>query len=215
MGKKKQQNIETTICEFIDEPPLVMYDVGVGPKSEYMVLGEIYPDMKIVGMEPSRNFFLSLLPSFPGLLLPYAVWNEPAELELHRRSSEYDATDAPTVFSVGPGKRELTETETVTAKTLDWIDEQMGCLDRILLWMDIEGAELKALQGATKMLEEHRVKWLNLEVMPSEVPTEGWPLEQEISDFLAGYGYKLAHKYGMRKWYQPSKPHCDAIYVLA
>ena len=215
MRMGKQEKLEATICEFIDDPPLDMYDVGVGYKSEYIVLGEKYPDMRIIGIEPSGSRFGDLVPEFPSLMFPYAAWDECTQLELFRRNSEGGCGDAPTVFPSGPGKEELTEVETVTAKTLDWIDEQMGGLDRILLWMDIEGAELKALQGATKMLEEHRVKWLNLEVMPSEVPAPGWPLEKEISDFLAGYGYKQVHKYGMRRWYQPSKPHYDAIYVLS
>ena len=56
---------------------------------------------------------------------------------------------------------DLIELETTT---IDTIDAEHGPFDNAILWADIEGAEMKMLQGATKMLTEQRIQCIYLEI---------------------------------------------------
>jgi FkbM family methyltransferase len=199
-----QEKKEEVISQFIEKSPEAMFDIGVGPKSEYLTLGRRYPNMKIYGFEPCRVRFERLVPKFPGILMPYAAWDENAELKLHRKTKDAKFGDAPTIFNQGRNKLKISES--VSARTLDWLDDQLGNLDRILLWMDIEGAEMKALMGATRMLKDQRIKWLNLEVRPKP-KREIIPSEDDITGFLKIFGYKQVLKYSI------NPDFCDAIYT--
>jgi FkbM family methyltransferase len=72
-----------------------------------------------------------------------------------------------------------TEVETTT---LD-CEITSECVD--LIWMDVQGAELVVLQGATEILK--KTKMVSIEFHEGQY--EGAPSSQEIRDFLAPYGF--------------------------
>lgn len=77
----------------------------------------------------------------------------------------------------------------VAVWTLDGFDWRMGCLDRILLWLDVEGSELPALRSGSRLLASGRVRWINLEERRNgHCPALGWCDPQELHAFLAGHG---------------------------
>ena len=81
-------------------------------------------------------------------------------------------------------------TITVTAARLDSLVEEMdlGKDSRILLWMDIEGAELRALEGAVGFLREHRPV-VHPEIHPIQLARQGRSPD-DVRGRLAELGYR-------------------------
>jgi FkbM family methyltransferase len=206
MVNVQEKNYERSICKFIDpdKKPITLLDIGVGLKSEYITLLKEYPDMASIGLEPCPMTFKTLVPKFPGLLLPYAVWKEPTNLDLYFSKSNLNAAS---VFAIGRD-----ENVKVHARTLDSIDRQLGFPDRILLWIDVEGAELMALQGAIKLLGSGRVRWINIAVRNKWSDNVNASTREEVHQLLTKFGYqeKLQYNHHNR---QSEFWRCDAIYV--
>jgi len=199
------KNKELTISKFISEPPDLMLDVGVGPKSEYLSLASVYPNMKIVGFEPHPFRFISVLRKFNGLLLPYAIWDKNETVEIYSNTEEAAMFDPPSCFRYNDSQVSVS----MEAKTLDWVLDYMGDFKNILLWMDIEGAELKALQGAPKTLD--RVKYINVELCDTPL-YEGSCDGSQVDSFLTNAGFELVHSYQFSVGIDEIKFH-DAIYI--
>jgi len=184
----QQQRRERVIAGFVETTPSAMYDIGVGLKTEWLTLGKIWPEMKIFGCEPCLRNYFKILPKFPGKLFPVALGDKPGKriLYLHPKNP--------------------TEVE-VPVWTLDYFDYVADRPDNILLWMDIEGAELLALKGGQKLIESKRVKWINLE-QHFEPRAEGWVEPEQLHQFLVAAGYERRLEYGKSKDLQ------DVIYTL-
>jgi hypothetical protein len=72
---------ETYISRFLDKNlSWSLYDIGVGPKTEYFSLSKVIPKLKVFGTEPNPRLFKNLKDNFNkigGVLLDYAVSDEP------------------------------------------------------------------------------------------------------------------------------------------
>ncbi len=188
----------------VTRPPTTILDVGVGiakaGDEEHLVFRKAFPGAKMIGLEPCMPRFQKLVGGFDGLLLPYAAWNENTRLETFRREEASEFRDSASCFrNFNPGHA---VSEWVEARTLDWIDRHVGFMTDVLLWMDIEGAELNALKGGEELLE--RVHWINLEVRPK--PKLG-ASEAELVAHLYQRGFALVAKHNQHGG------HCDAIFV--
>jgi hypothetical protein len=125
-----------------------------------------FPHMKCVGFEPNeeacrkQNTELA----FPGVVHPYALWSETADLTLMlpggfdpKRASVCAPENRPDFAPeavVKPFQKTI-------GKPLDSLSDLLGPFTNAVLWIDIEFAELAALQGATKLLDQ--VLLINLE----------------------------------------------------
>lgn len=201
---------EDAICQFIYTPPNAMYDIGVGPKSEWKVLSGHYPSMRLYGCEPHPVMYESLKKSFPGSLCQKAVSNcgQTAVLHMPLDSSNLKRSMRGSLHRLKTTEEEIP----VEVITLDQFDVWAGQPDRILLWMDIEGSELDALKSGPMLLASGRVKWINLEERKGteeeldERLVDGWCRPDEIKRFLEGHGYRpILH-------YNNQKTHWDVIY---
>ena len=193
---------EAAIAKFIRGAPRALYDIGVGPKSEWRTLRKRYPKLKVFGCEPHPATYQSLLRGgFPGALLNVAIG------EAEGTATLFDSADDAKRASLLP----LAESERqipTEVWTLDRFDREMGQQDRILLWMDIEGTELAALRGGTKLLDSGRVRWINLEERRNgDCPAVGWTDPAELHAFLTSHGFVRAADYNRHPTHQ------DAIYV--
>lgn len=204
--KNYNQKHDTVISQFISPTisPEMLINVGVGCKRESNTLSTLYPAMKSTGLEPCPITFKQNITTFPGILLPYAAWSEETYLDLYFSKSNLDAAS---VFAIGRD-----ENVKVYARTLDSIDHQLGYPDRILLWMDIEGAELMALQGGTKLLESGRVNWINIAVRNKWSGNMKASTREEVHQFLTKFGYKEKLQYNHHNR-QSEFWRCDAIYL--
>ncbi|MFA1621231.1 FkbM family methyltransferase [Rhizobium mongolense] len=198
---------EYMFCEFIN-PQLInnVYDIGVGPKSEYDTIKSKFKNISFYGTEPNPDFFEMLRDKFPGKLLDYAISEEGGrslvEFHLHPENIMAsgiipydDARDAPR--------------KSVKSITLDEFDSECGRQDGVLIWMDIEGYELKALKSGAALLSSGRVQLLNLEVRSSWNGKNGGCTEAEIDDYLSSFGYSKVFSYNHYR----SSHHHDSIYA--
>lgn len=195
----KQQKMEGWIARHIKQPPHVLYDIGVGPKTEAQTLRALYPKMLIYGCEPLMYEYPGLRQSFPGKLLDVAISDEHGRVTLHYNPD--NLLDSSAIHHLDG----QTATKTAEAWTLDMFDQWFGCPKRILLWMDIEGMELTALYGAEKLLKSHRVRWINIEERRQDL--DGWPRAEDIRQLLAEYGYIRLQEYNKHPLHQ------DVIYI--
>lgn len=92
----------------------------------------------------------------------------------------------------------------VEAVTLEqWaMDSKVNAVD--VLWMDLQGAELKALKGMGELLET--VKVIYTEVEYKEVYFDQ-PLFDEVNEFLVLQGFRLHAKMNTSVWFG------DALYI--
>ena len=169
---------------------------GPADGDEAQTVKEKYPNIGVIGFEPNRQMRLrQQRAGFPGPLLTYAL----SDIE------------GNTILRVPKGmprsstiRRDLTGLsclkETVTAATLDNTSNREGPFTNVVLWIDIEEAELRCLKGARKLLESGRILLINLEVMNVEQLSE-------ITEFLSQYGLREVKRWGQTK---PGK--CDVIF---
>lgn len=133
---------------------------GPADGDEAQVFHEEFPDVSIHGFEPNQGFFdYQLSHDFPGSLRQAALAEAPGKLpfyimgEKEGRSSRLVASHTPAY-----------EVDVVTIDSL-------GLNEPTVLWLDIERAELRALQGASRMLSHGLIDVVLLEVLPdTETP---------------------------------------------
>jgi len=97
---------------------------------------------------------------------------------------------------------EFSEVIVVQTETLDNFCAMQGITQIDFIHMDVQGAELKVLSGATRMLPRIRAIWMEVAF---EATYEGQPLELEATRWMAEQGFRKIHQvsYG---------PEGDALY---
>ena len=199
---KQQRRHESFVCRFIDGEPGALYDIGVGPKTEWKTLSEKYPGMKVFGCEPLPHRYEKLAANgFPGPLENVAIGEGEGVMPIYFHTQRRQIAS---MFAV----RAANATHNVEVWTLDRFDEHMGKPDRILLWMDIEGSELTALRSGKELLASGRVHWINVEErLSGEMPAPGWCKPEDLHDYLTQSGFERAAEYNNHRTHQ------DAVYV--
>jgi FkbM family methyltransferase len=95
---------------------------------------------------------------------------------------------------------------TVEATTLARWSQEASISNIDLVWMDLQGAELKAMQGMGELLKNIRILYTEVEFKPMYL---GQPLFAEIDQFLRAHGFRLHGKFNLSEWFG------DAMYVQA
>jgi len=79
----------------------------------------------------------------------------------------------------------------------DW--GRQNAIDQIdLLWMDLQGAELKALQGLGELI--HQVKFIYTEVEYQPIYL-GQPTHEQLHSYLEARGFRLHRKFNTSAWF--------------
>lgn len=159
--------------------PNFFIDIGVGKLgSEAWLIKKYWPNCTIVGFEPSKQRYSYLKDSYPGLLINEAVSDS-------FYVTGYDGIDF--VLNCRKDERQLYSPVTIGSTTIDQILSRCQ-VPKAVVWADVEGSELKVLEGAKMSLCFNRIKALNLELNKNRV-ADGWCTADEVIDFLAQYKY--------------------------
>lgn len=177
------------IFPYIDFVPEWFLLGGPADGDEAQVFHAKYPQAQAIGWEPNPALYdYQLEAGFPGILRKCALWSDthdvgvgvlrlgesPDEQQRNRTSSLVRA------YTHAGYQAELA--------TLDQMERIHGPFLNAVLWLDIEGSELAALQGGTKLLARGTVRLINLEVFSDQ--------EASLGSFLAIYGYYEAGRWG-------------------
>ena len=181
-----------------------LYNFGVGhwPHQEALQWKKRRPDVEIYGVEPNPITYFDRINDYPGNLYQIGVWSENSVQELnmsrdfgHSSFLKQEEEWIKRVKTKGTHDSSviIDDRVSVLCQTIDSLDNFFGNPDNIFIWMDIEGAELKALKGARALLESGRVKGLFLESATEKINRRvGEPKLPDLNRFLYNYGF--SHK---------------------
>jgi len=195
MNWNKQEVQEAFISRCIQGAPTTLYNIGVGPKSEYLTLKTIYPEMAVFGCEPLVSQYKGLKKRFNGELLEVAIGTKSGKSKIYfEEGKELCAS----MLKKGAGR----QSKKIDVITLDEFDELCGKPERILLWADIEGMELSMLKSGPKLLASGRVRWINMEEHKADTETI-----ESINALLEKVAFERTIEYNKHPGHQ------DVLYV--
>lgn len=183
--------------------PTCLIDVGVGCGTEAWEIGQTYPGIKIIGLEPSVEMHQKTIEMrYPGELLSVGAWSHCRKHQLSRLKRESN------LYYTRPFVADGGDFEEVELRPLDELIDTYSLQPGIILWLDIEGSELEALRGAWRLLQS-RVVLINAEVRATP-KFQSACSEAEVDAFLAAFGFAKTLVYNR---HTGDDPHHDAIYV--
>lgn len=182
----------------------LLIQVGVGPfwqKEEADVFSKVWAGIKIIGFEPIPHVASNAVKDgYPGEMRAKALSDTVGTREFYYSKHH-----------VGGGS--------LFRAKADWekIEVEVGTLDselmpmenwtnKILLWLDCEGAELSVLKGGERFIE--RVDMVNVE-MTELPPALGWCSPHDVHAWLVEKGFKRQHVHTHRL----TAGQYDGIYV--
>jgi len=190
--RKRNALMASTYIPDCSKGPGAFYNIGVGPliKSEWRHWKELYPEMQLFGCEPNPVLYSQLLMKFPGRLFSCGI-SDKESIEMYMEPEKEKTFGRSSIFPVNGLSDKTIRVECIT---LNEFDQEVGSLESILLWMDIEGSELIALKSGEELLKSGRVHTINLELR-DKPEIEGWPTATEITEYLSTIGFKKAVDY--------------------
>lgn len=165
-----------------------------------------WPSIRIIGIEPNPEAYEWQLkngwPSDCPLLLYALADSCGQDIELvYEPGKLRNASCDPDSLKGNRGNPSAVYRKAETI-SLDYLDWRYGPFEDAILWLDIEGSEYKALQGAKYLIERRAFVVMNLE-MQNRVPG----LMEGIPALLSPYGY-----HAVQEW-NASESCRDRIYV--
>lgn len=189
--------LEPRICQYLDQPPAALYQIGVGSadprESTWRQLLTLWSTMRLYGCEPYPSRYRQLADRFPGTLLHVALGAAAGRMML------------PGTPQLG----DLDSMQPVDVWTLDQFDRRCGRRDRVLLWLNVAGSELDVLQAGRELLSSGRVRWVNIEADSNHRErADFWRDMARIRRELGQHGFRLAEAYNL------NRGQLSAIHVL-
>lgn len=196
-NETKVQNIARKLVK----PGMTAIDVGANLGNYSIVLGKLVGESgKVYAFEPTSTVFKNFKDRLDnqGLsninVFKKAVFSENKEIEFHEFPEEYSVWNSlgkPQILNPENPQEyiPIVKTEIVEGITLDFFCETEN-IERIdYLKIDVEGAEADVLLGATKLLENKNIDFIQFEV--SQRMLEGWNRKAEdVFNILIEYGYE-------------------------
>ena len=153
---------------------------GPADGNEAQTIHERYPKVKCIGFEPNPvMFYKQSVLDFPGQLHRYALWSHSTELRLNT-PKEGDNADRMSSVCRNFRDKSILCSHKVSGRSLDSLSAELGPFTNMVLWLDIEFAELQALRGAVDLLQRGQILLVNLEAFANTLPG--------IECYLAQYG---------------------------
>lgn len=178
----------------LDFKPEWMIDCGPANAYEAMTVYNRWNDVKFLLLEPSPISFEAALKNLPpgGTLLEAAVWDRDTYVDLYYpedllHSNLFGTHENAIVEDTHGLGFDTSDVSKVQARSLDSLDNEYGPFSKAILWLDVEGAERRALKGASRLLESGAIWAINLENRPD--------FAAEIDQLLIPRGFEKLYTY--------------------
>lgn len=174
-------------------PENVAWFIVGGPMlgDEAQVFKKRFTQAKVIGFEPNPAAFdYQVENDFPGQLLKCALWDSVGEVQFKPMGDNGYAIGANPEWT-GP-RDGVGDTMPVHAVTLDKILSLDNVHDAVL-WLDVEGSELRALRGAEGLLRGKQIVLINVELYYRD--RENLEDNEGVHGYLTGLGYEVAHRW--------------------
>jgi FkbM family methyltransferase len=212
------ENGENELLRLAGPNVTTVVEFGAADGRDTEVFARRFPLARVFGIEPVPQSFKKLSERcglFPNLVaVEAAVGETPGEARLFI-SSEADASSIsrPLVTGSAFDKHTVTVEEVVVRQiTMDVICDEHNISSIDILKMDAQGAELRALKGASKLLGRSGVKYIFSEIQFIRI-YEDTCLFHELWEFLESNEFYLHGIYGMNHNEHGQLCWGDAIFV--
>lgn len=185
------------ISKYLESNEPLIIEAGAFDGRDSLRMSKFWPKAKIFSFEAVPNLFniaQSNCLNYPNIrVINLALSNEESqEIELYtfKGMGQVHGSSSilkPTLHSRYKPKIKFNEIIKVEAVTLDSWTKNIGISNIDLLWLDLQGAELKILSGAHDILQNTRVCHLEVSRNPLY---EGAPTLTEVDDFMKSKGFK-------------------------
>jgi FkbM family methyltransferase len=194
---------------FSGEAPLTIFDIGACEGEDSIRYARLFPASRVFAFEPlPRNLAIAeRLIGTSGVtnvrLIPCALAESDGEADFHVSSGHPPDVPETSDWDYGNKSSSLLPPDAHT-KIHPWVhfDEVIRVpvrtvlsvahewdLDRVdFMHIDVQGAELKVLQGAGDLLATVTAIWLEVEAVPLY---RDQPLRDEVAEFLSAHGFEL------------------------
>lgn len=185
-----------SIARYLPKNPVIV-EAGAHIGRDTIKMHKAWPTSTIHAFEPVPELYSYLIDNtapYPKIFCyPLALSNVTGESTFFVSSGRSTATSS--FFEAGRYQEQFPDTlfspSLVQTITLDEWTQLHSIMHVDALWLDMQGAELQALQGALKMLS-------NISVIHTEVNLteryKGIPLYPEIKQWLLDQGFTIAHE---------------------
>ena len=181
------------IIPFLPHAPRWLVIAGPADANEAQTARELWPDIKIIGVEPNPEAVaFQRGAGWPEdcPLLEAALSEACGRAEMCYESGRLrNGSLDPTHLGGNRGNPVVTFRKVLTV-TLDDLDRDYGPLEDAVVWMDIEGSEYHAMLGATNLLRRRAVLLWNVE-MQTRIPG----LMEGIAALMDRHGYRAVHEW--------------------
>lgn len=191
------------VFPFIVDEPRWLILAGPASGNEAQCFSRRWTALRVLGIEPNHEArtwqfkYGGWNHDWP--LLPYALSNAARTQHMRLPHGYLESASLDPVHADSCYPEERVE---VTTVTLDHLDSLFGPFEDAVLWMDIEGSEYKALQGAVELLRRRAFQLINVEML-----TGVTEVMEGVPRILEGAGYRA-----VKDW-NASEACRDRVYV--
>ena len=211
--------IQKRLMSKMNRHKLTIFDVGAHLGQSAEQYRRLFPEAEIVCVEPFLDSSVAIQEKFSTdakvNVVTMAVSDTTGQARFYVNSFAPTNSLLPRPTSARryyPSKAKPLREIDVDVITIDDLMRRKQILSIDILKIDVQGGELKALEGATMLLKHARVSLIYTELM--FVPHyENGTRFYELCAFLAGFGYSLFDFYDFRRATNGQLRQADAIFV--
>jgi FkbM family methyltransferase len=198
LNQGSYERAEQEFCARYVQPGMTVLDVGANHGVYTLLFAKLAAPANVHAFEPEQWNFERLrvnvaLNGFDNVVANRrAVFSEPGEVTLNVFPPEqhgWHTLGSPRMEVDGQPRPPVTQ-QTVAAVTLDGYAAERGLEQIDLLKLDVEGAELGVLRGASRLLAEGRIRCMLFEISRSMVEGMGHRPE-EVLQFVRDSGFAV------------------------
>jgi FkbM family methyltransferase len=195
-----------------------IFEVGAADGRDCNQYLELFPQAKLFAFEPVPDSFAKVAESCGNSsrlkAFNVALSNVPGKADFHL-SNWSDASSLLKPQATGSTADKYTASNKsiqVAVDTIDSVCERENVSHINLLKMDAQGAELKILEGAMRMLDKGGIDVIYTEILFVEFYKGSGRFDQVMS-LLVDKGFRLHNLYHLAHNQHGQLAHCDAIFV--